>query len=69
MRFKTIVELAEMEIDELEYALKYKSDMKDYVEQFEEYTAKHMLHLLKSLVKENKALKAKKFKIVKKVAI
>lgn len=64
MKFKTITELAELEIDELEHAIKHKSDMKDYVETFEEYTAAHMLHILKSLVKENKALNDKQFRLI-----
>jgi hypothetical protein len=59
MTLKTVTELAELEIAELEHAVNSKSDMEDYVSQFAEYTAEHVLHLLKSLVKENKALKAK----------
>lgn len=56
---KTLLELAELEITELEYALNNESDMADYVSQFAEYTAATMHHILKSLVKENKELKAK----------
>lgn len=59
MKLKTITELAELEIAELEYALNYKV-MDKYVSTFAEYTADHMLHLLNSLVKENKSLKAKR---------
>lgn len=58
MTFKTVTELAETEIDELEYAINNKV-LDEYVSTFAEYTAEHMLHILKSLVKENKALKAK----------
>jgi hypothetical protein len=65
MKFKTITELAELEIAELEYALENDSDMSDYVSQFEEYTAAHILHIMKSLVKENKALKAKQLRVIK----
>jgi len=49
----------------LEYALENESDMADYVSQFEEYTAAHILHIMKSLVKENKALKAKQLRVIK----
>lgn len=59
MTFKTIQELAELEIAELEHAINNKSDMADYVDQFAEYTAKHVLHIMKSLLKENAELKAK----------
>lgn len=47
---KTIIDLANSEINELEHAVNNASDMKDYVDQFAEYTAKDMLHILKSLV-------------------
>ena len=59
MTFKTVTELAELEITELEYAVKSESDMEDYISQFAEHTAEHILHIMKSLVKENKALKSK----------
>lgn len=56
---KTLVELAELEISELEYAVKSESDMEDYISQFAEHTAEHILHIMKSLIKENKSLKSK----------
>lgn len=65
MKFKTITELAELEILELEYAVESEADMADYISQFAEHTAEHILHLMKSLVKENKALKAKQLRIIK----
>lgn len=59
MQFKTLTELAEIEIYELEHAVKNESDMEDYISQFAEHTALQILHIMKSLLKENNAHKAK----------
>lgn len=56
---KTLLEVAEQEIEALENAVRDKSDMDDYMHDFPKYTSKDLLHVLKSLVKENKAMKAK----------
>ncbi|OCT12534.1 hypothetical protein A8709_32450 [Paenibacillus pectinilyticus] len=56
---KTLLELADQEIEALEYAIRDESDMDDYMHDFPKYTSKDLLYVLKALVKENKALKAK----------
>jgi hypothetical protein len=56
---KSLLELAELEIKELEYVIEHKEDMPDYMHDFEKYTAKDILHVMKSLVKQNKELIAK----------
>ncbi|MDR6555485.1 hypothetical protein [Paenibacillus qinlingensis] len=62
---KTLLELAELEIDALEHAIRNESDMNDYICDFPKYTSKDLLYVLTSLVKENKALKAKQLRVIK----
>ena len=56
---KTLIELAEQEVEALEYAIRDERDMTDYMHDFPKYTSKDLLYVIKALVKENKALKAK----------
>ena len=56
---KTLLELADQEIEALEYAIRNESDMADYMHDFPKYTSKDLLYVIKALVKQNKELKSK----------
>ena len=55
---KTLLELAEQEVEALEYAIRDERDMEDYMHDFIKYTSKDLHYVLTALVKRVKTLES-----------